>query len=231
MYQFDLITTDTNTKTNEEISGNTIPSSNQSTTKYSPEEIFDKRGFVVVRGLLDSSFLSLAFRYVFHSYVNGHMYTGDNQVANSPSCYGDALMESLLEEHLESIEYVTNLKLYPTYSYFRIYQSGDTLGKHKDRPACEVSATINLGSTNNKIEWPINVENKDGCQSVFLKPGDALIYKGCEIPHWRDAFLGELQAQVFLHYVRQDGPFADWKYDKRELVDVSGYGLVQKNKK
>jgi hypothetical protein len=34
----------------------------------------------------------------------------------------------------------------PTYSYARIYANGDELKKHRDRPACEVSVTLHLGS-------------------------------------------------------------------------------------
>jgi len=35
---------------------------------------------------------------------------------------------------------------------------------------------------------------------VDLKPGDMLIYQGCEVEHWRDAFPGKDCGQVFLHY-------------------------------
>ena len=35
---------------------------------------------------------------------------------------------------------------------------------------------------------------------VNLKPGDMLIYSGCDLEHWRDAFPGKDCGQVFLHY-------------------------------
>jgi hypothetical protein len=35
---------------------------------------------------------------------------------------------------------------------------------------------------------------------VNLKPGDMLIYSGCELEHWRKPFEGNLCGQVFLHY-------------------------------
>ena len=35
---------------------------------------------------------------------------------------------------------------------------------------------------------------------INLKPGDMLIYDGCELEHWREPFKGKVCAQVFLHY-------------------------------
>jgi len=52
--------------------------------------------------------------------------------------------------------------------------------------------------------------------------GDAVMYRGCDIYHWRESYKeGKWQAQVFLHYVDQDGPHAEWKYDKRESLGLS----------
>jgi len=94
----------------------------------------------------------------------------------------------------------TNLKLVPTYSYTRLYSYGSTLEKHKDRESCEISTTLNLGGDN----WPIYLkpENKKELK-VDLKPGDMLIYSGCELEHWRDRFTGDECGQVFLHYNRE----------------------------
>jgi hypothetical protein len=33
-----------------------------------------------------------------------------------------------------------------------------------------------------------------------LKQGDMLVYKGCELEHWREKFKGDECIQVFLHY-------------------------------
>jgi hypothetical protein len=59
------------------------------------------------------------------------------------------------------------------------------------------------------------LETVDGVIQVELEPGDAAIYKGIEVPHWREPFEGDRQVQVFLHYVRKDGPYQEFKFDKR----------------
>jgi hypothetical protein len=48
--------------------------------------------------------------------------------------------------------------------------------------------------------WPIFVEGVP----VDLTPGDLLLYKGCELEHWREEFQGEQCGQLFLHYNRSD---------------------------
>ena len=51
--------------------------------------------------------------------------------------------------------------------------------------------------------------------SVLLDEGDAVIYRGCELVHWREAYNeGTKLAQVFLHYVDANGKFTVWKDDK-----------------
>ena len=63
---------------------------------------------------------------------------------NTYSHYSDIAMETLLEKLHPLMEKETKLKLYPAYSYARIYKNGDTLNRHKDRASCKVSTTMNL---------------------------------------------------------------------------------------
>ena len=69
---------------------------------------------------------------------------------------------------------------------------------------------------------------------VALEPGDGLIYKGCERPHWREPMISEQKIekkwwwntvedeppieeyyhQIFFHYVLADGQRAHCAWDK-----------------
>ena len=68
-----------------------------------------------------------------------------NQVPNTYSHYSDTAMETLLESLRAKMEKETGYKLNETYSYARIYKTGDVLHRHKDRYSCEVSTTLHLG--------------------------------------------------------------------------------------
>ena len=147
----------------------------------------------------------------------------DRQVPDTYSHYGDIAMEVLLAKVKPAIEKKTGLSLIETYSYARIYKKGDVLHRHKDRYSCEVSATMNLGGDN----WPIYLEpsGKEGKKGtkIILKPGDLLIYKGCDVEHWREVFQGEYCSQVFLHYNNASSKKAmENKFDTREHLGLPG---------
>jgi len=137
----------------------------------------------------------------------------DQQIPNTYSCYGDFVMETLLVKVLPKMQQETGLNLIPTYSYARAYKKGDELKKHKDRPSCEISTTINLGGD----PWPIFIEGT----KVLLEVGDMLVYSGCELEHWREPFEGNICGQVFLHYNHIDGQFAEKnKFDGRPMLGL-----------
>ena len=158
----------------------------------------------------------------------------DPQCPKSWSMWHHPITDKVLEEFLPRMEEETGKQLFPTYAYARLYQKGEVLKCHTDRPPCEYSATITLGHDGEV--WPfwaadsgedtdqgiVGEDNKihriKNSKKLTIEIGDAVIYKGCEAPHWRDSFEGQWQTQIFLHYVEQDGPNAEWKYDKRSCL-------------
>jgi|TARA_R110002020_G_scaffold30985_3_gene97202 hypothetical protein len=148
----------------------------------------------------------------------------DEQVPDTYSHYADIVMETLLEKVRPRMEKETNLKLIPTYSYARIYKTGDVLKRHKDRFSCEISATMFLGGESWELYIePSGQENKKGIK-VIQKRGDILIYSGCELEHWREAFKGKNCCQVFLHYNKAGSTLAKKnKFDGREFLGLPSY--------
>ena len=176
-----------------------------------------------VRTLLDTKYIS-----PFTNYLGTW---SDEQVPNTYSHYADIAMEVLLAGLLPLMKKETNLNLIPTYSYARIYKKGDILKRHKDRPSCEISTTLNLGGD----PWPIYLSpnenvgiaeveggekgitassNAKGIK-IDLNPGDMLIYSGCVLEHWREKFDGDDCGQVFLHYNNVDTQGLNNKFDGR----------------
>tara|TARA_Y100000114_G_scaffold76909_1_gene70619 strand:+ start:557 stop:1174 length:618 start_codon:yes stop_codon:yes gene_type:complete len=146
----------------------------------------------------------------------------DDQIPNTYSHYADVAMETLLLALLPKMEKESGYSLVPTYSYTRIYKNGDELKRHRDRDSCEISTTIHLGGD----EWPIYLEpsGKLGMKGkkVDLQPGDMLMYKGCELEHWREPFTGEACAQVFLHYNRREFKNSN-QFDGRPHIGLPTY--------
>jgi hypothetical protein len=168
--------------------------------------------------------------------ILGEYENANQQIPNTYSQYGNMAMETLLLKCQSAMEKATGLKLYPAYTYARIYKKGDILKRHKDRFSCEISTTMNLGGD----DWPIYLEpdptkggNKDGVGYVSdntkgvrvdLKPGDMLVYSGCELEHWREKFKGKECIQVFLHYNNRKTPGAkDNMFDKRPHLGLPSW--------
>jgi len=189
---------------------------------------FKKNKYIVIKKALSKEFCEFLWNYSivkrdFYREVNKnknkyitnlHLGTfGDAQIpgSNTYRCYGDLTMETILLKLQGTIEKNTKLNLVPTYSYTRFYVRGDELKKHKDREACEISATLFYGGD----KWPIYVDDK----KIELNYGDVLIYRGMDVEHWRKPFNGNECFQVFLHYNDVDGPFKYFnKNDKRFFI-------------
>ena len=154
----------------------------------------------------------------------GSYEAADGQIPHTFACYADIAMETLLLKCQPSMEKITGLKLTPAYTYARIYKNGDVLKKHKDRFSCEISTTLNLGGD----PWAIYLEpsGEKGLKAirVDLKPGDMLVYRGCELEHWRNKFKGKECIQAFLHYNNKKTPGAkENMFDRRPHLGLPAW--------
>jgi len=210
---------------------------------------FKTKKYQVIRGALSKELANFIFNYMMlqrdavdlmtkNNKVNpANPFIGtrtDQQIPGAYSKYADWVMETLLMYMIPVMKAKTGLELIPTYSYTRLYEKGNILKRHKDRPSCEVSTTLHLGGD----EWPIYLDptgqnfvvdeyknihkpNSPKGVRVDLKVGDMLIYSGCELEHWREPFQGKVCSQVFLHYNHANGPFAKTNLlDGRPLLGV-----------
>ena len=181
--------------------------------------LLDQNGYLHVKNVIDKKLCNyltsaLLLNSSINNINNNSIKNEDVQVPNTLTFLGQSLLfDTLLENIWPVLENNINEELLPTYSYARLYKNGNILTKHKDRPSCEISVTIQLGRSHH-YAWPIFIEGK----RFDLDEGDGLIYKGCEVQHWRDECKGPdeyYSGQVFLHYVRSNGQFKDWAGDKR----------------
>lgn len=208
---------------------------------------FKNKGYVQLKDFL-SKHICQELTDELKRLVKEQKTVNDSQCPLSQAVHGAIAFDKLLETCLPYFEQASGLKLYPTYSYARLYnQQGEELKNHRDRPSCEISATITLDFEGNV--WPIYMadkatekdgilkigenKNKDyikNISKIYMDIGDAVMYRGCEKFHFRESYKeGKWQAQVFLHYVDANGPYAEWKYDKRESLGISKTKLENQN--
>jgi hypothetical protein len=163
-------------------------------------------------------------------------FTTDQQSPDQPAWGGSTMLDSLLLTQQQRVEELVGYALYPTYSYARVYSPGAILKPHKDRPSCEVSVTCTLGFAGEpsplyfvkdkmKDDLPAGEFDEEHVKArwagkptklTLTEAGDAAVYLGPKIIHWRQEQPSERLAQVFLHYVRRDGQNNSQKYDGRD---------------
>lgn len=185
---------------------------------------FKEKGYVHLKNALDKQSCEVLTNEL-KELVKQQKTIQDNQCPKSEAIYGAKVFDNLLEAMLPYFEAQSGLKLYPTYSYARLYnQQGEELKNHRDRPACEISATLTLGFEGDI--WSIYMGDDEdktvNVSKIDMEIGDAVMYRGCDKWHWREPYVeGKWQAQVFLHYVDANGQYAEWKYDKRQSLGLS----------
>lgn len=188
------------------------------------QEFFEKNNYLKIGNFLNRDITTLLYEYsktqvqsmnfkFIHSkdkYDEGWDGNWSDIQALSRYCkYGDPIFDTLANLSTTNISNLIGKNLVCTYSYWRLYEHGDILKQHTDRPSCKYSATLCIGYDNSNVDenkypdydWPMFVKDTQGNElPIHLKPGDLLIYRGDIIKHWRDKFLGINQTQVFLHY-------------------------------
>lgn len=188
---------------------------------WAPEELFcevpEKKGQYNYHGKSDKDF----------NYI-----PVEGQVMGSVSRYWHPQYRDIHNNIRLKLEKILGCKLYKTYYYDRFYFPGQELKVHTDRDACEISVSVHVSTnlTGADAEWPFCIKGADGnAVELSLEPGDAVLYKGCERPHWRnpmpkprrhlrDRLLFKKESeyyyhQIFFHYVLANGERAHCAYD------------------
>jgi len=168
--------------------------------------ILDQYGAFLCKDVVSKEMLNFLTHVLLRKYsVEGQ--SGDKQIPNALALIDhDLFLETLHEQIWPKLEYILGEELLPTYSYSRLYNNGDVLEKHKDRPACEISITVQIGRSHN-YAWPIYA----GPYRYDLAEGDGVVYKGCDIEHWRNVCDGPndyYSGQIFFHFVKKNGKHA-----------------------
>ena len=190
-------------------------------TSWTRNEFLEEHGYLVIKNLYDPQKLYHTVpkeRGKINYYGSIHKFDHElveHQVEGSLARYNYPQYKEAHSQIRLKIEKEIERKLYNTYYYDRFYFPEQELKKHIDRDACEISVTVHI-STSLKECWKIWIKTVKGeNHSVCLEPGDGMIYKGCERPHWREPMPGKKKSwwskkedyyhQIFFHYVLADG--------------------------
>jgi hypothetical protein len=164
-----------------------------------------RKGFVVVPHLIPPLHLGALRRYYRHRTRTGHIMLGDGQVGRRYAAGNETVARYVQEQLVQAAGDIADATIKPSYAYFAAYQSGATLERHTDRAQCEYSITLLIDSTPEPAEqspWPIKLVTSRGTIAVWQYLGEALLYRGRRLPHYRDRLpAGCTSTSLLLHYV------------------------------
>ena len=191
---------------------------------------------IFIKEFLPKQVLDISYSYAVIKYSNLKDPKIDTQANSIISEHSDYLMETIMEASTPVVEQNVGKKLFPTYSFIRIYDKGSDLKVHTDRPSCEFTVALCLGADpiNKPYEIFIGKEDNESDYKYYdseanfkrykidykfpMITNNALIFKGMDSIHWREYCTHDHFMTVFLHYVDQHGEFSEYKYDKRNML-------------
>ena len=165
---------------------------------------FDDLGFIVIRNFIsEKKAIKLSNEFREFCDKNEDLVPPDPQVPTSPAAHNYSAFVELLSTKTSNVSKLIGERVLPSYCYARVYTEKSVLERHTDRSSCEISITVHLDSDD---EWEFCIEDKTGkVNKVILNRGDAILYSGQDVPHWREKYEGSFYSQVFLHYVKSAG--------------------------
>ena len=191
---------------------------------------FAQKKYSVLRSILPATQMK-AMRHYYREYIKqGFMPFGDSQVNRRYYQHNEPLAKFFHKNLTELMSIIAGEEVKPSYVYAASYKEGAALKPHIDRDVCKFSFSFQVDylpeqqnhlspwalylSTKEvsiddpaSFEWenfPPDAENEHA-KAVYLASGDCLVYKGCELTHYRYALPeGHQSTSLFFHYVPAD---------------------------
>jgi len=165
-----------------------------------------RSGYAELRHVLPPPQVSALQRYYRDRIAEGHVADRDSQVRLRHAQHNEQLMQYYHHQLRGYFAAVADQPIKPSYGYFAAYRRGAVLAKHTDREQCLLTASLLVdyeAAPPDDPVWPLYLDLPATGESIAicLQPGDCVLYRGCEIPHYRREFRGERSTSFFLHYV------------------------------
>ena len=179
-----------------------------------------QQGYVVDRNYISSSQAKYFYEHALYMETAFNNSPPELYFSKDHHCQSnDSLFNSVLYSKIPYLEGLFSTEIYPTYNCYRNYTAFCIMRSHTDRDACEIGVSLCCGFPENTEPWPFCITDKKGQDhELILYPGDAVIYLGTELSHWRYAW-GETwpkdgrHVQLFFHYVKKNGLSRSEAYD------------------
>lgn len=190
------------------------------------DTLYKSDGIIIIRELCSPLMINSIKRFLhteFQTKVEqGWAKLSDGQCPFRLHLGRHSFIESILHETAAMISDIVGEQLLPTYSYPVINLPNNVLYRHRDRHACEFTASLTVDSFPSNYTWPIYVETISRRElEVILNPGDLVLYSGTKRSHWRNKLPdGCYNLSIFFHYVRKNGELSNW-HNRENMIPAT----------
>jgi hypothetical protein len=170
--------------------------------------LFRDRGFAPMSDLIHPYHVAALRRYYRFKVRAGAFKWGSNMEERRLVAHNEPVASYFHHQLTFAVSELAGEPLKPSYCYFAAYQEGAELARHTDREQCDFSLSMCIDYSPEPAlttAWPLMLD-VDGCQvSAYQALGDAVFYRGIQIPHWRNRLqAGHSSTSIFFHYVKVD---------------------------
>lgn len=172
---------------------------------------FERYGYAIVRDLLPPVLIGALRDYYRALVAGGQLPRGDDQVPDRFRLHSEPVAMFFHPQLASLLSRVAAEPVRPSYLYFASYPPGAALPRHVDRVQCEFSISLLIDYSpepDGPCGWPLFLEHAalpGGVVAADLGIGDAVIYRGRELAHYRHPLPeGHQSSSLFFHYVGED---------------------------
>jgi hypothetical protein len=168
---------------------------------------FEEQRYCTLPSLLREAHVAALGRYYRSLIEYGGWQFGDEQVQLRYGHHNETVARYFHHQLTDLVSRVAGEPLKPTYAYVSAYREGAVLHPHVDRRQCvfTLSLWIDHDTAKTAEPWPLWFQTHHGQVALVQKAGDAVLFRGCELPHWRDRPPpGSASMTLLFHYVPQD---------------------------
>jgi hypothetical protein len=175
----------------------------------SHRKAFSQHGFTVIEGMLPSAQVS-ALRSYWQKLAALDVIPDRGDNGTRRGSHGEPSSALLLHLLQSFVERIVGADIKPAYSYAWVYRRGAALPSHRDRDACRCTVSLLVDfapAVDGPTPWPLGIHPRGGGAPIEIEQsvGDAVIFNGQELKHFRPEFTsGERSTSLLMHYVDRD---------------------------
>jgi len=169
---------------------------------------FQKNRYVALNDLLHPLHIATLRRYIRQLAASGRLVKGKGGYQHCFLSHNEPVARFFHHQLTTVVSEVIGEQVQPSFAFTLSYHGGSELSRHTDREQCEFTLSLCLDfipEPKGVTKWPLHMETGDGQVTVEQSLGDALLFCGRDLAHYRERLAdGCTSTSILFHFVRRN---------------------------